>query len=362
MQTLSLHHVWQYTDVDRAFWREHLEDWVPAEIFDAHTHVNEPRFRLEAMSDEKRRQHWFNEVCEPIGAAEAQRCHEIVFPGRKVNCLAFGLPFLDYDVEASNAALQEECARRGWHCLVVVPPQWSADRLAGELDGTHDPAAHGARPVSGSGVVGVKPYYTLISHDPATRDRHLEASIFDFLPPHQLEVLNRRRAWVTLHVPKAGRLGHPDNIAEVRRIRRDYPRVTLVLAHLGRSYTLPHARESLPHFAADEGLYFDLSAVMNPEVLGFALETLGPDRLLYGTDNPIFYMRGRQQWQGSSYCNRTNHPFIFNRDREPPEIEARYTLYMYEALRALRQACEKAGVGRAGVEAIFHSNARRLIP
>ena len=347
MPPIPLHNVWSYTDVDRIFWREHLEAWLPPEIFDAHTHVNEPRFRLEAMTEEKRRQHWFNEVCEPIGAADAAHCHEIVFPGRKLSCLAFGLPFLDYDIEASNASLQEECVRQGWYRLAVVRPQWTAQRVAMELD----------QP----GVLGVKVYYALIGHDPTTRDKYLEANIFKFLPHHQLELLNERGAWVTLHVPKADRLAHPANLAEIRQIRRQYPRVTLVIAHLGRSYTLPHAEQSLPQLADDEGLYFDLSAVHNPDVLRFAIATLGSARLLYGSDNPIFYMRGRQQWQGASYVNRTSHPFAFNRDREPPEIEAGYTLYMYEALRAIKEACTMARLARTGVEAIFHGNARRLI-
>jgi len=344
---VPLHHAWQYTDVDRAFWQEHLEAWVPSEIFDAHTHVDEARFRREAVTEEKRRQHWFNEVDEPISAAEAQRCYELVFPGRRVSCLAFGHPLLEYDIEGGNLSLQQQCVRRGWYRLAVVRPQWSADRVARELDLPR--------------VLGVKVYYALISSDPTTRDKHLEASIFDFLPHHQLELLNDRCAWVTLHVPKADRLGHPANMAEVRQIRRQYPNVVLVIAHLGRSYTLPHAQQSLPQLADDEGLFFDISAVLNPEVLRFALETLGPARLLYGTDNPIFYMRGRQQWHGTSYVNRTNYPFYFNRDREPPEIEAGYTLYMYEALRALKQACNAAGLQRADVEAIFRGNARRLI-
>ena len=59
-------------------------------------------------------------------------------------------------------------------------------------------------------------------------------------------------------------------------------------------------------------------------------------------------MRGRQQWTGTSYINRTNYPFHFNRDREPPEVEARYTLYMYEALDAIKQACAQPTSARAG--------------
>ena len=46
-----------------------------------------------------------------------------------------------------------------------------------------------------------------------------------------------------------------------------------------------------------------------------------------------------------TYINRTNYPFHFNREREPPEIEANYTLYMYEALRAIKQACEAVRLG-----------------
>ena len=329
MNPIPLHHVWSYTDVDRAFWLEHLESWLPQRIFDAHTHVAEPHFRIAAMSEEKRRQHWVNEVMEPIGAADAQRCQSLVFPGREVSCLCFGSVSLDFDIEGENANLQAECVRRGWRRLAVVLPQWSADRIAQELD----------QP----GVLGVKVYYALIGDDPTSRDRYLEASIFDFLPHHQLEVLNQRRSWVTLHVPKADRLGHPANIAEIREIRRKYPNVALVVAHLGRCYTVPHALEAFPHFAHDQGLFFDTSAVLNPDVHRLALQTFGANRLLYGSDNPVFYMRGRRQFQDRTYMNRTNYPFFFNRDREPPDVEAKYTLYMYEDLMAIRQACERTG-------------------
>ncbi len=348
MKPVPLHHVWQWTDFDRRFWDEHLESWVPSQVFDAHTHVNEPEFRIEPMTDAKRRQYWVNEVSEPIGAADAARCCGLVFPRRELSCLAFGHPSLEYDIARSNAGLQAECVKRGWYRLAVVAPDWPAERVAAELDLPN--------------TLGVKVYYGLIpGQDPTTRDKYLEAGIFDFLPHHQLELLSGRRAWVTLHVPKRDRLGHPDNIRQIREIGERYPNVQLVIAHLGRSYTLPHAEESLPQLADDEGLYFDNSAVMNPDVHRLALETLGPQRILYGTDNPVFYMRGRRQWHGRTYVNRTSHPFHFNRDREPPEVETGYTLYMYEALRALKAACEQVGVSRADIEAIFHGNARRLI-
>jgi len=347
MEPIHLCHVWDYTDIDRRFWAEHLEDWLPRRIIDAHRHVDNPSHRLVPMTEEKRRQYWVAEVNDAVDAPATERCMRTVFPGREVSCIAMGSPSLDFDVEAGNHYLHQECPGRGWHSLAIVRPEWDAARIDREL--------------SQPGVIGVKPYYTLISPSRLTRDSHREADIFDFLPHHILEVLDHRHAWLTLHVPKADRLPHPDNIRQVRQIRERYPNVVLVIAHLGRCYTEPHARAGLPPLADDPGIYFDLSAVLNPAAHRIALDQIGPDRLLYGTDNPVFYMRGRRQWHGREYINRTNHDFFFNKQHEPPEIEAAYTLYMYEALYALKQVCEELALNRSQTEGIFFGNADRLI-
>ena len=49
MKSAPLYSVWEYTDVDRAFWAEHLEQWLPQRIMDAHTHVMDPRFQILPM-------------------------------------------------------------------------------------------------------------------------------------------------------------------------------------------------------------------------------------------------------------------------------------------------------------------------
>lgn len=348
MNPTPLYFVWDYNDTDRAFWAEHLEPWLPSRIIDAHVHVTDPALRREPMTEAMRRQYWVNEVFECLDGPAAEHCYRTVFPGRETRCLAFGFPDLAFDLEGGNDYAQRECQRLGWLNLAVIRPQWSPARVEAAL----------ARP----GVIGVKPYYALIGADPNSRDAHLEASIFDFLPHPILEVLDDRQAWVTLHVPKADRLGHPDNLREIRELRRRYPRIVLVLAHLGRCYTEEHALEALVPLSDDPGIYFDTSAVINPASHRVALQHLGPGRLLYGSDNPIMFMRGRRQYRGRAYVNRTSHPFHFNREREAPEIEARYTLFMYEDIRAIKQACEDLGIhDRGQIEAIFYGNARRLI-
>lgn len=347
MNETPLLHVFTYTDVDRAFWAEHLEDWVPKTIIDAHVHVNNPAFEIETVTEEMLKSSWVTEIMRMPDVATAKRCAEITFPNRKVTYVAFGQVTLGWEIEGSNEDLRAEGLKEGWHTLAVVRPTWVAEQVAWWLD----------KP----GVIGVKPYYTTIGYGKNWHTGYLESSIFDFLPHHQLELLNERRAWVTLHVPKADRLGHPDNQKEVREIRRRYPNVKVVIAHFGRSYTEPHAREGLLPLAEDPGLYFDCSAVLNPAVYRLALEHIGPDRILFGTDNPMFYMRGRRQWEGRTYINRTSHPFFFNKVREAPEIEANYTLYMYEALRAFKEACAATGHGADAVEKMFGGNAQRLI-
>lgn len=342
-----LHHVFDYTDVDRAFWGEHLEGWMPPRIIDAHAHVAEAGLRRETPTEAQRRSFWVAEVMEPQSAESMARCYGIVYPRREVSLVCFGSPDLSYDTDGNNAYVSREVVARGWHGLAVCKPEWSAKEAERELN----------RP----GIIGFKPYYAMLGRSEATRDTHIEASIFKFLPHHQLEVLDDRGAWLTLHVPRADRLGHPENIREIKEIRRRYPRIVLVIAHLGRSYTEPHAQEAIPQLADDPGLFWDNCAVLNPAVHRIAFKCLGWERILYGTDSPVFYMRGRRQWKGRQYINRTSYPFFFNKEREAPEIEAGYTLYLYEALRAIKEVSAEFGYGRREMNGIFHDNARELI-
>jgi len=347
MKPIHLHHVFDYTDVDREFWAAHLEDFVPRRVIDAHVHLVDASHCLRPATDEQRRQFWVGEVAEPISAEQFVRAQATCYPGRQMSYVCFGTVSLDWDIDASNAYISRQAAGRQWAGLVVLKPDWPVEQLVAQLD----------QP----GIIGVKPYYSMIPGDAGTHEGNMEANIFDFLPHRHLEVLDSRSAWVTLHVPKARRLGHPDNIREIRELRRRYPRISLVIAHLGRSYTQPHAIEGLLPLAEDEGLYFDNSAVLNPAVHRIALKRIGPRRILYGTDNPIFYMRGRRSWQGKTYINHTSYPFRFNTNREAPDIEAAYTLYIYEALRAIKDVCSELSLSRQDVEDIFHNNAARLI-
>jgi hypothetical protein len=48
-------------------------------------------------------------------------------------------------------------------------------------------------------------------------------------------------------------------------------------------------------------------------------------------------------------------------NRKPPEVEARYTYYLYEELRALIRAVERAALGREAMHKIMYANAAKLL-
>ena len=134
-----------------------------------------------------------------------------------------------------------------------------------------------------------------------------------------------------------------------------------MIAHLGRSYAGGYARKGFPPLAEDDGILFDTSGVLNPAVFALALDRIGPERLMFGTDQPIFYMRGRRRWEGDQYINLTSGDYSWNVNREPPEVEATYTLSLYEAMAACIDTCRALGFDEATLHAIFHANARRLV-
>ena len=212
-----------------------------------------------------------------------------------------------------------------------------------------------ASTVRSQGFLGIKPYPDLAPHGTN------EVSIYDFLPRAHLAVLDKFGGILMLHLPRHGRLGDAHNIREVLEIHESYPSVKLILAHIGRAYCLPAAERGLPHLVDARRIYFDTAANLNADVFQYALEVVGPDRLLFGSDLPVTMMRGVREHIGEEYINYTDGPYSWNTNRKSPEEEANYTYYVYEELRALIRAVERAGLGFDALEKILYSNSAGLL-
>lgn len=94
-----------------------------------------------------------------------------------------------------------------------------------------------------------------------------------------------------------------------------------------------------------------------------ALREVGPERLLYGSDLPVALMRGVREYRGDEYINFSDGAYTWNTPerRKPATAEAGYTLYLYEELRAFRQAAQRVGLTREQVAGVMGGNARRLV-
>jgi len=349
------HPYFEYNDVDRRFYEERLEPYLPEQIFDAHRHVQLPE-HVDESEEPFSRGSFPEGIAGPESVEQARLGYEIMFPGHSVEMLAFGSPQSNVRAEANNEWVSEQFAaeQRGG---AQVPAQQNGERSVGlALNRPDWEPEMILRELRRPAIIGLKPYERL--------DRSFEggdASIFDFMPHHQLEVLDELGAWLTLHLPRKERLADRNNIEEVLELRARYPNIVLVIAHLGRSYAGRYAREGFPPLAEDPGIFFDNSAVLNPAVHALALDRFGPERIMWASDQPVFYMRGRRRWEGDAYVNLTSGDYVWNTDREPPEVEATYTLSLYEQMAACIDTVFALGYGDAEIEAIFHGNARRKI-
>ena len=151
-----------------------------------------------------------------------------------------------------------------------------------------------------------------------------------------------------------------ENIREIKEIRQKYPRIKLILPHIGRSFCPSFAREGLRYLRDDPGIFFDTAAVLNPEVYKITLNEVGPKRLLYGSDLPILFLKGKREWEGDRYINYSSGNYLWNTKRKPSEEEARYTFFLYEEIKALRCSIESLNMGTEAVEAIFYKNAKEI--
>ena len=328
-------------NVDRRVYEEELDPWLPPKIIDVHVHIGLAE-HTGAVTEERRRSNWAYEVGLAQSWEQLRKNVQTLFPGRQMEVLAFGNPFRETDLERNNDYVWSGARdpANGASGLLVTRPEWDAAVIEDAMR---------------KGFTGIKPYPDLAPEGAG------EPSIYDFLPPSHLDILNRLGGILMLHLPRQGRLGDPDNIRELKEISKRYPAVRIIVAHVGRSFCLPTAQRGLPELAGLPNVWYDISAVMNADVIAYTIETAGLERALYGSDMPITLIRGIREHVGESYVNYTDGDYSWNTNRKPPEIEANYTYYVYEILRALIEAAKKLGLGNDAVAKVMYANAAGLL-
>ena len=181
--------------------------------------------------------------------------------------------------------------------------------------------------------------------------------IEDFAPEWMWKLCDEIEGVMMLHIMRSQGIADEANLRDIQRLCVKYPRCRLVLAHVARSFAYRTALKGLRRLVKLDNVVVDNSAVTEPEAMRCALETLGPRRVLWGSDFMVSELRAKAITMGDGFS------WIYA-DELPAKAVTQFenfTLAGIEGLLALREACEATGMNARDIRDIFHDNGLRLI-
>jgi len=340
--------LFEVTAYDKKVWEEELRDFLPEKILDVHTHVYLEKNLDPVPADApKRTVTWTATVAKENPIEDLQETYRLMFPGKDVKAMMFisGKTGL----ERNNAYLSEVSRKTGWPALYYSLPTQSADEIE--------------QKIREGGFLGVKSYLSRSASYIPTK----EIRIFDFFPKHQLARLNEMGAICMLHIPRDGRLQDPVNLHQIVEIRKEFPKLRLIVAHIGRAYTKEDVGNAFELLDTVPNTMYDFSANCCEYAITEVIKHAGPKHVMFGTDMPILRMRTHRIEENGTYVNLVP-PGLYHDPHGDPhlrEVSAEeaetITFFAYEELLAFKRACTKLGCTREDVEDMMYNNAMNLI-
>ena len=328
-----------YTSVDKEFYIQELKSRMPARILDAHIHMNLP-MHIKYISKERVLSDWAFEAGLILPVYKAFENAKKMFPETEYSAFGFPWPIQEADLKGNNAYLLEQKSKYPIHPFMSVDPNMTVSYIEENL----------------TNFQGYKPYPDLVSNI-----KGAEISIFSFLPHEQLEILNKYKKAVVIHLPRKDRIADKNNIKELLEMRQKYPDIKIVIAHFGRSFNPIYLNKAIDEMHKDiGGFYFDTAAVLNPDVYELAFTNIPEDNILFGTDAPIMNWHGKRKWTDVTYINMVREPFSWNNHIEGEEKENKYTFFVYEQLKSIFDTIEKLGLSKKFKDKLFYDNAAQF--
>ena len=328
------------TDMDQRIWQEELDGFVPAQVFDAHTHI----FRWAHYLDPQKHKSGHGQIAgtsyEEATFALLDSCDATLFPGRKVLRLSFPFPWPQIDFDETNRFIAGQIAQDpASAALMLVHPKMSAEEVE--------------KTVLQYGFLGLKPYrFYSVTGDA------VECRITDFMPEHQIAVADRLGLIIMMHVSKRNAIADPENIRDMVELSARYPRVKWILAHCARSYSA-WAIERAAHVLRDlPNVWYDTSSVCESDAFDALYTGVGIERVMYGSDDvPVGIGRGKYITWGFAWTSLSPENQTFN----VTHCDGRMTFVRYEQLRGMRRAALRYGATPAQIQDLFAGTAERLI-
>jgi hypothetical protein len=323
---------------DEARLRDEIIDWLPAEIIDVHAHASGPA-SYTGFSDFG----WGQARASfPTWSIDHSRCIRRFLYGRsQVRQLRFAFPFKGMDHRDANCYLRRNAG--------------SADLVA--LCGLPDDLAYTEDQLRARHYCALK-MYPFYFEPPAE-------NISEYFPPPVVAVANELRIPLIVH------LASPleESAGQVLDLAAECPDTTIILAHLGRQ-ALPTiaAQTAFRQVAECERVVLDTSMCIDSDIYRMAFANFGPERILYGSDEPfnlLRYVQFQHPERGTRLVSpREYHWLEAGIFEEYAHLAQRAVCVHWAALRALREAIGDIFPGESAVVAtqVMADNAKRWVP
>lgn len=341
--------LFEIKEVDKAFYQERLAGFLPERIIDIHAHVWLDSMISPSAQASNLLGSWPLRVAKDNSIEDLFATYELLFDGKKLTPLIFTHVIDKDNLDELNGYTAGCAEKHGLGALAVTRPDWDREKFESVI--------------RRGGFFGAKVYGTFAAdYIPAD-----EIRIFDFLPHHQLESLNKFGWIVMLHIPRTGRLKDPVNLAQLLEIEERYPKVKLIIAHIGRAYCPEDVGNAFEVLGQTRNMMFDFSANTNAEIFEKTIKTFGPQRILFGSDMPITRMRMRRVCENGNYINIVPQGLYgdVSGDKNMREVAGKeaqkLSFFIYEEIDAFRRVAEKTQLSRGDIEDVFYNNARQLI-
>lgn len=332
----------RFEKFDLPFYRNEIALILPPKVLDFHTHIWSSRNWQDVPWSAGAKGAQYMVTTPEYPASALLRDGQRTFPDREYHAVAFGYP-VPVTVWEKDTAYVAAAARRhpNIYPLVLAGPDLgiSKERYARALDE--------------GGFYGFKVFLNWMG------DNYGDKRVEEMFGSAELELANERRLVVMLHVPRAGRLADPVVQKGVQWLAKECPEASIVLAHGGRCYIPSEMKRAIGSIRNLPNVSMDVSMVMEPVCMQLALETIGPQRILYATDFPVANMRGRRVSVMDHWVDAVLPGYPASKFRVAGDIRA--TFMSTEIALALRWAAELVGLKRKEVHGMFWDYGMRLL-
>lgn len=316
--------------------RSEFESWLPSTIIDAHTHTNLPQHVL--FVDENIFHHMIS-TFPSFSLSQSNHLKSLFLPNINIHYLRFGFPMYGMDLYGTNSYILKNILPCDRFALCGIPTdiQYTINML-------HHPS-----------VAALKMYYWF-SKQPSTQ-------IYDFFPPQVLEMAQQLNKPIILHLP--------DYLHkccdQLKKVLNDFPKLKIVLAHLGlfeniQQETVGCFRE----FATYNNIFLDTAMNRSTELFSLALDIFGEDKIIYGSDEPLSYIRSNLFFNNNLGWRLITEYMYHWVD---PQEHEKYKNYinqpvheLWMQLLAIKNALEKYNKNKKNhiKQKVFYDNAKNL--